>query len=83
VSEQVRYGSWMRRSHSSSTWRNSLGGGGWLCPFETATFPKRFFFVILSTETYHSNTWNSEDRASWYILKTKAKEMHYFSNIFW
>jgi hypothetical protein len=26
--------------------------------------------------------WHSEDRASWYILIIKAKEMHYFSNLF-
>jgi hypothetical protein len=25
----------------------------------------------------------SQDRASWYILITKANEMHYFSNLFW
>ena len=26
--------------------------------------------------------WHSEDRASWYILIMKAKELHYFSNLF-
>jgi hypothetical protein len=26
---------------------------------------------------------HSEDRASWYILIIKTKELHYFSNLFW
>jgi len=26
--------------------------------------------------------WHSEDRASWYILMTKANEVHYFSTLF-
>jgi len=30
-----------------------------------------------------SQIWNSEDRASWYILIIKTNELHYFSNLFW
>jgi hypothetical protein len=29
-----------------------------------------------------SRIWDSEERASWFILIMKAKEMHYFSNLF-
>ena len=34
-------------------------------------------------EAYSLWIWHSEDRASWYILTIKAKETHFFSNLFW
>ena len=43
----------------------------------------RHIFVVSSSCKFLSLFWNSEDRASWYILIIKTNEMHYFSNLFW
>ena len=38
--------------------------------------------VYFPDQQMHNIIWHSEDRASWYILITKANEMHYFSDLF-
>jgi hypothetical protein len=46
----------------------------------------RIEFTFIQDTLQTSNTsyyfWHSEDLASWYILIIKAKEIHYFSNLF-
>jgi hypothetical protein len=64
------------------------------CSAEKAFFKwqNNFYNVIIEIRIHKTQTdknalrqeliWQSEDRASWYILIMKANEMHYFSDLF-